>query len=1003
MLQLFLIQFVLQFLVYGTNAECAIGDVNKNANWIKSNGRLKYNDIRIDRDAENDDYLLLQVTCSERPDDDDSEELCNCIFTNSSGGIFSCFGDIVETLPNPRSHIPVERLRLYAVRHAKRVQIKSHQFSGHRTNEIRLENIQVLQMEDRAFEGVQDLATLRLSHNNFGEMGYPDLIFAGLVNLTTLDLSYSNITGWKSGGKTRSNEPILPKLLTLDLTGNPLGHLHNDTFEWLRGSRLQYLILQKCNIQYIDTGTLDPIRSTLRTIDVGDSKISVAWILKLVNQLGHKSSIRGMALSSIGLMDIPYEILLVTSGTLQYLSLHGNPFRNLSKDNLRKRKKKIQQLAQENSTLTVDQSMVLNTPDKVFPDMPKLEELDLSKCSIYYIEKDTLGAMPQLRSLLLSHNQLVRFNTLNSPAFSQLLYLDLSYNPLNLNTLNLTSFPVLTTLDLSYTNGRRIFKNTFQNSSTKLKKLSICYSELSYIADNAFTSLYKLNVLDLQGNRNLGKHLSMGTFNGLTSLEELHLAECTQKVESRTFSQLNTKSEMDPLQKPISLKENNSAKDGSTSEIEMDALQKLTSLKRINLANNGITCITSKTVDMLPQLESLDLSNNYIRSWNEPLFTNTSLRNLNVANNHFNYITDAMLQDFRSLSTVIILSNPFVCHCNCRKFLELATNITESSESNQENPPDIEIRTYEPQTGSTNDKHKIRQTKSGFKAMYPPGDGTNDFIQHWDEDDGDDEYDGYVCLNQTDSNEMNYISFKKVSCDPKQGQTPSPGTEDDGEYYTNPMTSSEQVAITAVAAVLIITIAIGITYWKWWYIRYFAILVKNATVLSFMSHDENASTDKIFNYDIFISYSDHDREWVLNSLLPNLESKSKVNVCLHERDFQVGISILENIISSMDRSRCILLVISQSFLRSQWCQFELHLAQHRLLETRREELILLFLEEIPKMKRPKTLQYLMRTKTYILWPKRNDDVEGQKLFWKRLLHATLRNTAETERKQISIV
>jgi len=83
MLQLFLIQFVLQFLVYGTNAECAIGDVNKNANWIKSNGRLKYNDIRIDRDAENDDYLLLQVTCSERPDDDDSEELCNCIFTNS--------------------------------------------------------------------------------------------------------------------------------------------------------------------------------------------------------------------------------------------------------------------------------------------------------------------------------------------------------------------------------------------------------------------------------------------------------------------------------------------------------------------------------------------------------------------------------------------------------------------------------------------------------------------------------------------------------------------------------------------------------------------------------------------------------------------------------------------------------------------------------------------------------------------------------------------------------
>jgi hypothetical protein len=76
-------------------------------------------------------------------------------------------------------------------------------------------------------------------------------------------------------------------------------------------------------------GTLDPIRSTLRTVDVGDSKISIEWILNLVIRLGKTSSIQGMALSAIGLKDIPYDVLLVTSGTLQYLSLHGNPFRNL--------------------------------------------------------------------------------------------------------------------------------------------------------------------------------------------------------------------------------------------------------------------------------------------------------------------------------------------------------------------------------------------------------------------------------------------------------------------------------------------------------------------------------------------------------------------------------------------------------------------------------------------------------------------------------------------------
>ena len=82
MLPLFLIQFVLQSLVYGTNAECAIGDVNKNTKWINSNGHLKYYD-RDDNLVIENDYFRFQATCSEKPDYDDIEELCNCTFTKS--------------------------------------------------------------------------------------------------------------------------------------------------------------------------------------------------------------------------------------------------------------------------------------------------------------------------------------------------------------------------------------------------------------------------------------------------------------------------------------------------------------------------------------------------------------------------------------------------------------------------------------------------------------------------------------------------------------------------------------------------------------------------------------------------------------------------------------------------------------------------------------------------------------------------------------------------------
>jgi hypothetical protein len=105
------------------------------------------------------------------------------------------------TPPNLGSPVPVDRLRLSAARNASNVRrIKSYQFSGYRTREIRIEYMDALHLEDRAFEGVLDLVTLKLTHNNFGNMGQPDLVFAGLVNLTTLDLSYNQITGWKSGG-----------------------------------------------------------------------------------------------------------------------------------------------------------------------------------------------------------------------------------------------------------------------------------------------------------------------------------------------------------------------------------------------------------------------------------------------------------------------------------------------------------------------------------------------------------------------------------------------------------------------------------------------------------------------------------------------------------------------------------------------------------------------------------------------------------------------------------
>lgn len=75
----------------------------------------------------------------------------------------------------------------------------------------------------------------------------------------------------------------------------------------------------------------------------------------------------------------------------------------------------------------------------------------------------------------------------------------------------------------------------------------------------------------------------------------------------------------------------------------------------------------------------------------------------------------------------------------------------------------------------------------------------------------------------------------------------------------------------------------------------------------------------------------------------------------------------------------------------------------RLLETCRERLVLILLEDIPKRKRPKTLGYLMKTKTYIKWPLPRSETEHsrvvaeeRKVFWKRLRRALIETDWESD-------
>ena len=105
-----------------------------------------------------------------------------------------------------------------------------------------------------------------------------------------------------------------------------------------------------------------------------------------------------------------------------------------------------------------------------------------------------------------------------------------------------------------------------------------------------------------------------------------------------------------------------------------------------------------------------------------------------------------------------------------------------------------------------------------------------------------------------------------------------------------------------------------------------------------------------YAYDAFVMYCHADSQWVHHHLRPQLEdNRPKLRLCIHQRDWLGGRDITDNIVESIEASRKSLLIVSNSFAAFSWCQFELTMAQTRLFEEDRDNLILVLLEEIAEV------------------------------------------------------
>ncbi|NXM05178.1 TLR21 protein, partial [Tyrannus savana] len=184
-----------------------------------------------------------------------------------------------------------------------------------------------------------------------------------------------------------------------------------------------------------------------------------------------------------------------------------------------------------------------------------------------------------------------------------------------------------------------------------------------------------------------------------------------------------------------------------------------------------------------------------------------------------------------------------------------------------------------------------------------------------------------------------------------------------------------------VFLVILILVAVGYKYHAVWYLRMTWAWLQ-------AKRKPKRAPPKDICYDAFVSYSENDSNWVENVMVQELEQACPpFRLCLHKRDFVPGKWIVDNIIDSIEKSHKTLFVLSEHFVQSEWCKYELDFSHFRLFDENNDAAILVLLEPIQSKTIPKRfckLRKIMNTKTYLEWPLGE---EQQQMFWENLKRA----------------
>ncbi|XP_014227287.1 protein toll-like [Trichogramma pretiosum] len=188
-------------------------------------------------------------------------------------------------------------------------------------------------------------------------------------------------------------------------------------------------------------------------------------------------------------------------------------------------------------------------------------------------------------------------------------------------------------------------------------------------------------------------------------------------------------------------------------------------------------------------------------------------------------------------------------------------------------------------------------------------------------------------------------------------------------------------AVSALALLLGCSLALFFKYQ-----RQIKIWLFSKSLCMCLVSEAELDQDKI--YDAFVSYSHSDEDFVVKELVAKLEEGPRpYKLCIHTRDWCAGEWISDQIYKSVEQSRRTLIVLSKSFVESDWGKLEFQAAHKQALAENRSRLIVILKGDIgPRDALDADLAAYLQTNTYIQW--------GDPWFWQKLRYAMPHNNAK---------